>query len=231
MRHFFLLFIFICSSVVRSQEVLSVKPVLTKLSDSTSLSLLAAGTLSTLLIEPYDDRIRDDWRNHQQMSESAADIGDFLGTGIASVMIMGGQYLFDPREESWRSHARALIWETTAVYVMKYSFGRQRPGNSRNYQSFPSGHTAVAFATATSLAYSYGWKMAVISYPIAAFVGASRWADDAHWGSDVIAGAFVGIIMGRACALDETVSDQSNQAHFSPIITPDLSGINYLYSF
>lgn len=229
MRLFFL--ILLCGPTLRSQELLSVKPVLNRLSDTTSLSLLTAGALSTLAVQPYDDQIRADWKNHQQMSQSTADVGNILGSGVAGVMIVGGQYLFDSREENWKSHARTLIWQTGVVYAMKLSFGKQRPGNSRNYQSFPSGHTATAFATATSLTYSYGWKAAVVSYPIAALVGASRLADDAHWGSDVVAGAFVGIIMGRACAQDETVVGPTNQAHWAPIINPDFGGLNYLYSF
>lgn len=229
MRLFFL--ILLCGPILRSQEILSVKPVLNRLSDTTSLSLLAAGALSTLAVQPYDDQIRTDWKNYQQMSQATADVGDILGSGLAGVLIVGGQYLFDSREESWKSHARTLIWQTGAVFAMKFSFGKQRPGNSRNYQSFPSGHTATAFATATSLTYSYGWKAAVVSYPIAVLVGASRLADDVHWGSDVVAGAFVGIIVARACVLNETGVANEKQARLTPIISPDFGGLNYLYSF
>ena len=112
---------------------------------------------------------------------------------------------------------------------MKYSFGRQRPGNSASYQSFPSGHTAVAFATATNLSYSYGWRAAAVSFPIALFVGASRLADDMHWGSDVVAGAFIGFIIARACS--ESESPGQLAAGLTPIISPEFSGFNYVYSF
>ncbi len=228
MRLFFL-FLFFCS-MTYADEILAVKPVLNKLGDSTSLSLLVAGTLSTLATQPYDDRIRDDWKNNQQMSKPNSEAGNILGSGVAGVMIVGGQYFFDSEEDHYKNHVRALIWETAAVFLMKYSFGRQRP-NSSNYQSFPSGHTATSFASATSLAYSYGWKAAVVAYPLAAFVGASRLADNAHWASDVVAGAFVGIIMARATVSDETVPNSVNQARLVPIISPEFNGLNYSYSF
>ena len=227
MRFFFL--IFCCFSHAFSSELLAPEPVLRKLSDSTSLSLLVAGTVLTLSSQVYDNRIRDEWKNHQQMSDSAASVGDLLGSGIASALVVGTQFLYDPKEEHWKSHARTLIWETSLVIAMKYSFGRQRPGNSSSYQSFPSGHTAVAFATATNLTYSYGWRAAALSFPLALFVGASRWADDMHWGSDVVAGAFIGVIMARACSDSETESLIA--ARLTPIISPEFSGLNYLYSF
>lgn len=227
MRFFFL--IFLSFSNAYATELLAPEPVLRKLSDSTSISLLTAGTVLTLSTQVYDDRIRDDWKNYQQMSASAASVGDLLGSGLASLLVAGTQYLYDPQEEHWKSHARTLIWETSLVFAMKYSFGRQRPGNSSSYQSFPSGHTAVAFATATNLTYSYGWRAAALSFPIALFVGASRWADDMHWGSDVVAGAFIGVIIARACS--ESESPGLLTAGLTPIISPEFSGLNYLYSF
>lgn len=228
MRLFFL--IFLCFPAAYSRELLDTKPVVNKLTDSTSLYLFTAGTIFTLSAKPYDERIREDWKNHQQMSPASADIGDFLGSGIVGVLVVGGQYFFDTREESWKSHMRSLIWETSAVFLMKYSFARKRPG-SENAQSFPSGHTAAAFATATNLTYTYGWRAAVLSYPLAMFVGASRWADDMHWGSDVVAGAFVGIILARACTEDADSAGAGTPARLTPIISPDYSGLNYSYSF
>jgi len=221
------------------QEVLATETVLKKATDKTSLSLLAAGALSSLAVQPSDERLRDNWKNHQQMSRPIAAVGDFLGSGIAGTMILGGQYFFDDKKENWKSHARALIWESALVFAMKYSFGRPRPGNSKNVHSFPSGHTATAFATATSLTYSYGWKTGMLVYPVAVVVGLSRLADDAHWGSDVVAGAFVGFIMARASVLDsrqnsvstETLTKSSSQTTITPILSPEFSGIKYVYVF
>jgi membrane-associated phospholipid phosphatase len=64
--------------------------------------------------------------------------------------------------------------------------------NAKN-GSFPSGHTAEAFATATSLTLiSHKWYVAVPAYTWASVVGYSRLYLGVHYPSDVFAGALVG---------------------------------------
>jgi len=92
---------------------------------------------------------------------------------------------------------------------IKWIFGRTRPlrpGESAgwnffnggplglfNHQdvSFPSGHAALAFATAAAL--SVLWPRGrVLFYALAAVVGLERILENAHFVSDVVAAAFVG---------------------------------------
>lgn len=83
---------------------------------------------------------------------------------------------------------------TVAVRGVKYIVNRQRP-NGGNH-SFPSGHTATAFMTATMLHKEYGWRspwFSIGGYTVAALTGVSRMMNNAHWMSDVVAGAAVGI--------------------------------------
>jgi len=198
-----------------------------KLVDKTSLSLWFSGAVASLHFQQIENDTREDWRQHQQMSAELASAGDFLGSGFATAAIIAGQYYWDNNEANWKNHARAFAWEALTVTVLKYTFGKQRPGDRNNYVSFPSGHTATAFATATSLTYAYGWKAGLVAYPLAAFVGASRMADDMHWLSDVVAGAFVGIIVGRAT--------QNDSAQSSSLVVPVFErgtiGLNYSYRF
>jgi len=64
--------------------------------------------------------------------------------------------------------------------------------NSTDY-SFPSGHTSVAFATATSLSLAYPkWYVIAPSFLYAGSVGYSRMYLGVHYPSDVLAGALVG---------------------------------------
>lgn len=59
--------------------------------------------------------------------------------------------------------------------------------------SFPSGHTSLAFAAATSLSLVYPqWYVAVPAYLWAGAVGYSRMYVGAHYPSDVLVGALLG---------------------------------------
>lgn len=62
----------------------------------------------------------------------------------------------------------------------------------------PSGHTQAAFSIAASMTESYGWKVGLPFWGMGIFTGLSRLADNAHWLSDVVAGATIGAFFGRA---------------------------------
>lgn len=83
-----------------------------------------------------------------------------------------------------------------------FAFGRGlRRGDA--YQSFPSGHATASFALAAALAGegrlrwpSVNRVTGPLGFGVATLVGASRIYHDAHWASDVIAGAGVGTVVG-----------------------------------
>jgi lipid-A-disaccharide synthase len=60
------------------------------------------------------------------------------------------------------------------------------------YRSFPSGHTAAAFAVATGLVFSFRGRRRWLWFAPAAFVGVSRVACGVHFPLDVLAGALLG---------------------------------------
>ncbi|WP_188050369.1 phosphatase PAP2 family protein [Flavobacterium sp. GP15] len=86
--------------------------------------------------------------------------------------------------------------------ALKYTTKRQRPfdaytdiekGTAGPGFSFPSGHTSVAFATATSLSMEYPkWYIIAPSFAWASAVGYSRMHLGVHYPSDVLAGAIIG---------------------------------------
>lgn len=97
----------------------------------------------------------------------------------------------------------AAIGVNSAITLaMKYSFNRTRPyitypdiikKSKGGSPSFPSGHTSMAFATATSLSLSYPkWYVIVPAYTWAGTVGYSRMYLGVHYPSDVLVGALVG---------------------------------------
>ncbi len=82
------------------------------------------------------------------------------------------------------------------VMTTKKSTHELRPDGS-NYMSFPSGHTATAFAAAEFMRREYQdisiWY-GVAGYAMAATTGYMRMSNNRHWFSDVVAGAGVGIL-------------------------------------
>lgn len=166
-----------------------------------------------------DSSARDQWKDNQVMGKEESKYGDQFDLYAVAPLIALGQLYFDPHHGE--ALARALIYNGIATQTLKVTFQRRRPG-SDNLRSFPSGHSSTAFATATALTYSYGIKAAVWAYPLATFVGLSRMADDKHWFSDVVSGAFLGIWIGRASSFpDHEKIGKSNNAHnFSAFVLP-----------
>ncbi len=77
-----------------------------------------------------------------------------------------------------------------------------RPDGTSN--SFPSGHTAEAFASAEFLRREYGNRSityGITGYTSAVVVGYFRMYNNKHWFSDVVAGAGVGILSTEAAYL------------------------------
>jgi hypothetical protein len=83
-----------------------------------------------------------------------------------------------------------------SVLVLKKSSNRMRPNRLNDY-SFPSGHTASAFAYAEYMSQEYGDKS--VWYTIGGYGAASATAvlriyRNYHWFSDVVAGAGMGVL-------------------------------------
>lgn len=68
-------------------------------------------------------------------------------------------------------------------------------GESGNYFSFPSGHTAIFFAIAMAVFY-FNKRWGIIAFVVAILVGLSRIYVGVHWPIDIIAGALIGILSG-----------------------------------
>jgi membrane-associated phospholipid phosphatase len=109
--------------------------------------------------------------------------------------------------------------DTDGVYQAAYSIGaslgvtlvgkalvdEERPDNSDD-DSFPSGHTANAFASATTLHRRYGWEIGFPAYAVATLTGVARERARKHHWYDVVAGAVIGSASGWF--FTDAVSDQ-----------------------
>jgi len=136
----------------------------------------------------------------------------FVGSGLGTALLAGVVALIDPR--GWR-RAMTLVLVVAvsgaAAAGLKAVTGRERPshldqtvgeerraflGPSRGlrespFQSFPSGHTTAAWASATALAAFYP-PAAPVCYAVAVAAGVNRVVKHQHFLSDVVAGALLG---------------------------------------
>jgi hypothetical protein len=138
----------------------------------------------------------------------------WVGNGPGLVALTGGMALVGvvfarPKE---RETARLLL-EASAVgygYTLfgKYTFGRSRPSTNRGPRDFnpysgdvsmPSGEASSAFVMAGVITSQYPqWYWQITAYSLAAGVGIGRIALDAHWGSDILLSAALGIAVSKA---------------------------------
>lgn len=145
------------------------------------------------------------------------------GAIIAMPVLWGvGRLATEPVMADAGLHATESIAISAAtVTVVKMLVGRARPSvgtdhpndvgflrgitRGEEYRSFPSGHTAAAFATAAALTSEFayrnpgrGWTVGIPLYAAASMTGWSRMFDNRHWFSDVVTGAGVGTVTALA---------------------------------
>jgi membrane-associated phospholipid phosphatase len=145
-----------------------------------------------------------------------------LGRHQVEIAGLGAFYLAGRaarREDATSTAAIAFesyLWSAIVTSLSKGALGREGPdegsGDGRFFKgrtAFPSGHTTRSFAVATVFADRYGRKGAFIAYPVAALVGLSTIQEDLHWSSDVVAGAGLGLAIGRGIAHRHRVTASS----------------------
>jgi membrane-associated phospholipid phosphatase len=180
--------------------------------DWETAGLLGAATVGTAA---FDGKIRD-WSQDQRTPgrDRFFRAEQRLGADWAFVVLGGfeawGVTNGDRRADAvvMDGLASSFISGVIINSVLKYSVGRVRPySTTQTYkfklfsgnQSFPSGHTIQAFAVASVIAGHYDqWWQQGLAYGAAGLVGVARIEQNAHFASDVVAGAILSTVVGRA---------------------------------
>ena len=160
-----------------------------------------------------DDRIRDEVQRHPdnaaaRVAKAIEPFGAEYSFGVLAGFYGAGRLFHDPRAAAVAEDglASSLIAAGIVTPALKVLTGRRRPSQSSSAydfldggSSFPSGHTTQAFAVAAVVAehYDSAWTD-VLAYGIASLVGYSRMVNNAHFATDVIAGAVIGVAVGKA---------------------------------
>jgi membrane-associated phospholipid phosphatase len=126
---------------------------------------------------------------------------DFLLFVPVAQIYLGKSFGFKPKNDFQHQTINigiANVMTYTAIKILKVTFKEQRPDQSDN-ESFPSGHTAIAFTNASLLFYEF--KDSNLWYASSGFLfatatGVLRIANNKHYTSDVLAGAGIGLASG-----------------------------------
>jgi len=156
-------------------------------------------------------------KNKTSFKSCVANSVSWMGLGRTQTIGLASTAAFSFLAKKKKLQKTVLIWGGSLVInsiitdQLKKSFQRHRPNSGDPYNTFdwrggpkvhnslPSAHTSNAFTTATVFATVYKenkWVVPV-AYGLATLVGISRIYDNAHWASDVLAGAGVGFLSAK----------------------------------
>ncbi|MFW6026392.1 MAG: phosphatase PAP2 family protein [Candidatus Woesearchaeota archaeon] len=107
-----------------------------------------------------------------------------------------------PDNEFRKDTFKSLLFTTAVTQGLKIAIGEKRPRvdgtkdykpftQDTDYHAMPSGHATGSFTVATVLSKHYP-KYKKYFYTVSTLIAASRMYEDAHWFSNIVAGAGVG---------------------------------------
>ncbi|ULQ53795.1 phosphatase PAP2 family protein [Flavihumibacter fluvii] len=153
------------------------------------------------LIELSEDRTNGQTKFFQAVSNSTGAISAF----IPAVLLIAGEIKGDkPMVQKALYIGESIAVSSVITWGLKYSINRPRPAaqypgeiaaaSTGGSPSFPSGHTSLAFSTATALYMAWPkWYIGVPAFTWAGLVSYSRMDLGVHYPSDILAGAVVGV--------------------------------------
>jgi membrane-associated phospholipid phosphatase len=128
---------------------------------------------------------------HAGGTQSWANVSDVLAIGLP--LAAAGKAFSNGDNEGLKELTYTLGSTFVAAEALKSLVHEKRPDGSGN-DSFPSGHTAIAFAAARFYDKRYATEASPYLYAAAALTGIARVKADKHFSKDVLAGAGLGYV-------------------------------------
>jgi hypothetical protein len=186
---------------------------------------VGAGTAVALSVRPYDHELSglDNGTSREVAFFSA---GQAAGCGWAQYGGAAATFAIGKLVGSYEAQVigadlvRAQLLTAGIVYGIKGAVQRQRPDGGA--YSFPSGHAATTFATATVLWNRLGWKVGLPAYLFAGYVATSRVPDQRHYASDVAFGSGIGLAVGQAVS-----GGNRKRLAVAPLLGPGAAGVQF----
>jgi membrane-associated phospholipid phosphatase len=207
--------------------------------DRESLVPFLVGAAATAGVSFADDSVRDSVAEPDSGFGKALEWpGELPASTIPAIALFtAGRFVDNQRFRAMTYDlGEAALVAFVYTGLLKVTVQRERPDASDSH-SFPSGHASNAFALAAVTQHHYGWKVGVPMYALAGVVGYSRMVGDKHYLSDVVAGATIGFIAGRAVVRrnDRPLNRPAARAGLTwsvaPIVTRDAKGIHVVVSY
>jgi membrane-associated phospholipid phosphatase len=117
-----------------------------------------------------------------------------------------------------KQFAYSALLSQGSTAILKNAVDSRRPNGTG--QGFPSGHTSIAFASASFVHFRYGVGTALPLYVLAGLTAYSRVATHHHFTKDVIGGALIGT--GSAYLLTHPLDK-----HTSVTLVPEFGGAQF----
>lgn len=192
-----------------------------------SVPLLSSAAAFALFVSPFDETLTYSASCSTFLKTTfgswARPLGqEWLLGGGALATYVAGRATGRPRMAAIGGDLiEAQVIAGTVALGMKLAISRERPDGEP--RSFPSGHAAGTFAVAAVLQRHYGWKGAVPAYTAAVLISGARLQANSHFSTDVIAGAALGILAGRAATFEIAKARVSA----SPVILPGGAAVSF----
>lgn len=165
------------------------------------LVAVAIGGAMAALVHPADASIVNSFKPEatpEEVLDPGTTIGDtYVQVGAAATVYGFGLVSHRQGAAEFGSELlEALGVNGVLTQGLKYAVNRTRPNGG--HHGFPSGHTSGAFATADLVEQRFGWKIGALAYATGVYVSLSRLGEHAHYPSDTIFGAALGIASARS---------------------------------
>ncbi len=222
-------------NILRDQKAIWLAPVTLRKTDAKWVVPWSIGTMALITT----DRITGDEVAEFDHLDRVSKIMSFPGTAYGVAALAGSFYLAGRKHHNDRERetgilvAEASVDSLIAVSALKLASqrGRPRSGVERSEffdggGSFPSGHSAQAWAAATIVASEYQDKrlVQIAAYGVATAVSIARFTGGKHYLSDVLAGSAIGFGIGKYVYRTRHRSNASpNDTSLWPAITPQFN--------
>jgi membrane-associated phospholipid phosphatase len=187
------------------------------------------------------DVLRGPNATESNLAETFRPLGTYASFGVLGGVYLGGVIAHDARaqETALDGLIASAIAAGVITPVLKEVTGRSRPASHKGTYdfhpfsgnaSFPSGEATQAFAVGAVIAAEYPnvW-VEILSYGLAGIVGFARMREDAHFASDVLAGALIGNGVGRAVV--RINKRLRARVAVAPLISPHAHGLTLVTGF